>query len=160
MTETNSAGVKEFIFAVLGAIGILIGYDLLDTALRLMQGGESGRNMIATIAAIAAGCVLVYFALKHYAATFTYTINKSGFCAARKSGRRMQEIEIKNKNLRSISRTPPANVTGKTCSMKKTVFSKKNTYYLTYLEDNRINTLLFEPSVRLAREIGSRIKEK
>ena len=159
MTEKNSAGIKEMIYSVLWAVVILIGYDITQTAMKLALGeGYKGRDLILTCALILAGCVLVYIVLTRYASTFIYEINEKSVCITRKIGHRERKYDIKNKDIRYISKTQPNMSIEKSYKMKKTVFSHRSTYYLVYLQNGRLNMIEFEPSDAMAKEIEKKIK--
>lgn len=157
MTEKHAAGFKEFLFAFLWAVGILLCYDLSDTAIRLYKNG-SGHNMLLTIALVLAFCVLVYFIIKHYASSFIYEVSKSGVKLTRKTGHRTRDIEIKNKSISAFSTVRPENAK-KIHSMKKTVFSLKHTYYITYINGGVAEAAAIEPSEEMAEAILRKIKE-
>ena len=159
MTEKCAAGVKEAIFAVLWAIAILIGYDLADTAMRLYTSDSFASNMMLTVFAIIAGCVLVYFVLTRYAAVFIYDADKKSIHLTRKIGHRERAVEVKYKSIISFSRKIPENPPKPVHKMRKTVFSNKNAYCLIYKNGSAKETVIFEPSKRLAEEIQSRMKE-
>lgn len=165
MTEKHTAGVKEAVFAVLWAVAILIGYDFADTAMRLYSANQSdstggiGGNMALTIAAILAGCVLVYFVLTRYASVFIYDADKKSIRLTRKIGHRERVVEVKYKNIISFSEKIPENPPKPVHKMRKTVFSNKNTYYLIYKNGSAKETVIFEPSRKLAEEISSKMKE-
>ena len=159
MTEKNAAGIKEAVFAVLWAVVILIGYDLADTAMRLYTSDSFASNMMLTIFAIIAGCVLVYFVLTRYASVFIYDADKKSIRITRKIGHRERAVEVKYKNIVSFSRKIPENPPKPVHKMRKTVFSNKNTYYLIYKNGSAKETVIFEPSRKLAEEISSRVKE-
>ena len=156
MTEKNTAGIKEAVYSVLWAVAILIGYDIADTAMRLYGFGS---NMVLTIAAIIAGCVLVYFVLTHYAAVFIYDTDKKSIRFTRKIGHRERAVEVKYKNIISFSRKCPENPPKPVHKMRKTVFSNKNTYYLVYKNGSARETVVFEPSRKLAEELSSIVKK-
>ena len=163
MTEKNAAGIKEAVFAVLWAAAILIAYDLTDTALRLYASGpgDSGPwwNMSLTVCAIAAGCVVVYFVLTRYAASFTYEAGKRAIRLTRKIGHRERIAEIKYSDIISFSRERPQNMPKPVRKFGKTVFSGKNAYYITYKNGSAKETVIFEPSEKMAEEISARMKE-
>ena len=160
MTEKNTAGVKESIFAVLWAIAILIGYDLADTAMRLYTADSFGSNMMLTILAIVAGCVLVYFVLTRYAAVFIYDADKKSISLTRKIGHRERNVKVKYKDIISFSRKIPENPPKPVYKMRKTVFSGKNAYCLIYKNGSARETVIFEPSQGLAEEIQSKMNMK
>lgn len=160
MIEKNSAGVKELIYSVLWAWGILLAYDFIDTALRIGLGeAYGGRDLILTCAAVLAGCALAYFVLTRYAAAFVYETDKKGVKITRKIGHREKTLEIKNKELRSIAKEKPAAEPKVTHKMKKSIFSDKKTYYLTFVRGRELMSVAFEPSEKMAEEIAKRIKE-
>ena len=159
MTEKCTAGIKEAVFAALWAVAILIGYDLADTAMRLYTSDAFGSNMTLTIAAILAGCVLVYVVLTRYAAVFIYDADKKSIRLTRKIGHRERAVEVKYKNIISFSKKIPENPPKPVHKMKKTVFSNKNAYCLIYKNGSAKETVIFEPSRKLAEKILSRMKE-
>lgn len=159
MTEKNTAGLKEAIFAVLWAVAILTGYDLANTAMRLYGSDKFGSNMMLTIFAIIAGCVLVYFVLTRYAAVFIYDADKKSLRITRKIGHRERAVEVKYRNIISFSRKIPENPPKPVYKMRKTVFSNKNAYCLIYKNGSARETVIFEPSERLAEIIKSMMKE-
>ena len=159
MTEKNTAGIKEALFAVLWAAAILIGYDLADTAIRLYTADAFSSNMMLTIFAISAGCVLVYFVLTRYAAVFIYDADKKSLRITRKIGHRERVVDVKYKNIISFSRKIPENPPKPVHKMKKTVFSNKNAYCLIYKNGSARETVIFEPSRKLTETIKSMMKE-
>ena len=159
MTEKRTAGIKEAIYSVLWAVAILIGYDLTDTAMRLYGSDTFGSNMVLTIAAILAGCVLVYFVLTRYAAVFIYDADKKSIRLTRKIGHRERAVEVKYKDIISFSKRIPENPPKPVHKMKKTVFSNKNAYCLIYKNKSARETVIFEPSKRLAERILLSMKE-
>ena len=160
MTEKRTAGVKEAVFAILWAVAILIGYDIADTAMRLYSSDASGYNMALTIAAILAGCVLVYVVLTRYAAVFIYDADKKSISITRKIGHRERAVEMKYKDIISFSRKIPENPPKPVHKMKKTVFSNKHAYCLIYKNGSARETVIFEPSRKLAEEILSKVKKE
>ena len=159
MTEKNTAGAKEAIFAVLWAVAILIGYDLADTAMRMYTTDTFGSNMMLTIFTIIAGCVLVYFTLTRYAAVFIYDADKKSIRITRKIGHREKSVEIRYRDIISFSRKMPDNPPKPVYKMRKTVFSNKNAYCLIYKNGSARETVIFEPSRKLAEIIQSSMKE-
>lgn len=161
MTEKNAAGFRELVYSVLWAALILTAYDFADTALRMIYGADAapGRNLALTVAAIAAGCVLVYFVMTRYAAVYTYEANEKTLRLTRKIGKREKAVEIKNRDIRSLSKKKPHSVPKTIVNMRKTVFSDKRVYYLVYVKSGREEMAVFEPSREMAAEISSRVKE-
>lgn len=161
MTEKNAAGFRELVYAVAWAAMILVVYDLADTAMRmwLKNGDYAGRNLVLTITAIAAGCVLAYFVMTRYASVYIYDIDEKSLRLTRKIGKREKAVEIKNKEIRSFSAVKPQCPPKTVVNMRKTVFSDKKLYYLVYRQGGESKMAVFEPSERLAAEISSRIKE-
>lgn len=161
MTEKNAAGFLELVYSVLWAALILAVYDVSDTALRLMSDGapNPGRNLMLTVAAVCAGCVLVYFVMMRYAAVFTYETGEKSVRLSRKVGKREKTVEIKNREIRSISKRKPQNPPKTVYNMRKTVFSDKRVYYLIYVKGGREEMAVFEPSEEMAMKISSRVKE-
>ena len=159
MTEKNTAGLKEAIFAVLLAAAILIGYDLADTAMRLYGSKSFSSNMMLTIFAIIAGCVLVYLVLTRYAAVFIYDTDEKSIRLTRKIGHRERSVEVRYRDIISFSKKIPSNPPKPVYKMRKTVFSDKHAYCLIYKHGSARETVIFEPSRKLARVIQSKVKE-
>ncbi len=163
MTEKNSAGIKEAVVIALWAFALIAAYDLADTAMRLYSGGgqaaAAGWNMTLTVCAVAAGCVIVYFALTRCAASFTYEARGKDLLITRKIGHREKTVRIKYEHIVLFSRKRPVKPIKPIYKMRKTVFSNKNTYYLVYKSKSAQGTVVFEPSETLAAEITSKMKE-
>ncbi len=159
MTETNKAGIKEAAFAALWAFVIIIVYDFADTALRLYTSRGAEMNMLLTIGAVLAGCVVVYFALTRYAASFTYEAGNKSLRLTRKIGHREKSIEIRYRDIISLSKKRPGNMPKPVYKMRKTVFSDKNIYYMVYKNRSAHETAVFEPSKEFAESVLSRMKE-
>lgn len=159
MTEQRKGGFKEFVFLILWLIALAAAYDFTDTFIRTFRntGAKPGQNLFLTVAVIICGCILIYLALKHYAAGFTYELTEKSIKISRKIGHRVKSEEIKNKQIRAFSKTRPNS--GKIHSMKTTIVSDKHTYYLTYINGGALETIAFEPSESMAEEILKRVKE-
>ncbi len=147
------------IYSILWAIAVLMGYDMANTALKTALGDSfAGRDMLLTCALVGAGCVLVYFVLTRYASTFIYVAGDDGVSIIRKTGHREKRFDIAFKDIRCISRSVPGMKIAAVCKMKKTVFSRKNTYCLVYQSGGKLNMIEFEPSAALAEKIKEGIK--
>ena len=161
MEEKCAAGVKELLYSIMAVIALLLGYDFIGTAFRLMSGqnGYSGQNLVLTVLAVAIGCVIAYFVLTRYGAVFTYTAEEKKIYIKRRIGHREKVIEIKNRDIVSVSKSAPYKETKKVYKMCKSIVSQKNRYYLVYKNNGERETVIFEPSQNLVKEISKRVKE-
>ncbi len=161
MIEKKLAGIREFIYSALWAVLILVAYDFVDTFMRLTLSADAygSRNMILTVTTIALACVLVYIVLTRYASSFIYEVTDKKIIVTSKTGHREKTVEVKYKDILEISKDRPQDIAKKVYKMGKSVFSKKNTYYMLFISEKEKQIIEFEPSDEMAFEIKKKVKE-
>lgn len=153
MEETRTAGGKEFVFSVIWAIILLVIGKYIIFILPQYK-------VIGAIITILMFCVLAFFVLTRYSAVYTYLVKDDIVRINRKIGHRNKEIEFYMSDVKSVTKQKPSNAPKQTWTMRTTVFSKKDLYYVVY-EKNRVpNMLVFEPSKKMADKIKSRAKNR
>lgn len=151
MEEKRAAGGKEFIFAVLWAVILLfIGKYIIFIL--------PSYKIIGTIITIIMFCVLGFFVLTRYAAVYTYTFKNDRIRVNRSIGHRNKEVDFAVSEVKSVTRQRPSDAPKYTQTMRTSVFSQKNIWYIVY-EKNRVrNMLVCEISKNMADKIKSRSK--
>ncbi len=151
MEETRTGGGKEFIFSVIWAIILLCAGKLIINAM-------PNYKIIGMIITLLMFCVLGFFVLTRYSAVFTYSLKNDRLRVNRQIGHRNKEVDFAVSEVKSVSRTKPSKLPDCVQTMKTTVFSKKDVWYVVY-EKNRIpNLLVCQLSKGMADKLKSRAK--
>ncbi len=151
MEEKNTAGTKEFLFSAAWAVILLIIGKFIISLL-------PGYKIIGTVITILMFCVLAFFALTRYSAVYTYTLTDERLRVNRSIGHRNKEVSICITDIIRIARSKPDNAPKDTQIMTKTVFSKKNAYYVIYAKNGSAHMLVFEPSKAMAEAVKGLMK--
>lgn len=151
MEEKRTGGGKEFVFAVLWAVVLMLAGQYITYLL-------PSYKIIGTIITILMFCVLGFFVLTRYAAVFTYSVRDDVVRINRSIGHRNKEVEFFASEVKSVTKTRPQQKVSNVYNMKTTVFSPKNLWYVVYEKNGIKNMLVFEPSDKMAKKIQSRAK--
>ena len=134
MEEVRTGGGKEFVFSVIWAIILLfIGRGITNTL--------DEYKIIGVLITIIMFCFLGFFVLTRYGAVYTYTLKDDRLRINRSIGYRNKEVDFAVSEVKSVTRTRPKNAPKTTLTMRTSVFSTKNRWYVVY-DKNRIRTLL------------------
>lgn len=148
MEEHRTGGGKEFVFSVIwAAIMLFFG--------RILTASLSDYKIIGVAVTILLYCILGFFVLTRYAAIYTFTLKNDRVHIVRSIGHRKKEIDFALSQVKSVSKTRPK-TKGRAYSMRTTVFSHKNVYYIVY-EKNGEETLAV---CDMSREMADRIRGK
>lgn len=151
MEETRTGGNKEFIFSVIWAIVmLLVGKGIINSL--------PSYKIIGIIITILMFCVLGFFVLTRYSAIYTYSLKNDRLRVNRKIGHRNKEVDFAVSDVKSVTRQRPNNAPKNVQTMKTTVFSQKDVWYVVY-EKNRVsNMLVCQLSNGMADKLRSRAK--
>lgn len=149
MKEVQSAGLKEFFIAIVWAAALF--------ALGGMSGyAVSVYKIISGVGTMLLLCVYAFFVLTRYSAVFTYSIEGRVLRVNRKIGHRNKEIEIRARDILSISDRDPK-LRG-TARMKKYVFRNRRDRYVVYKSHGETKCLLFCPSEAFLKKLGKAVR--
>ena len=151
MEETLTAGTKEFVFSIIWAIILLTVGKYITFLL-------PGYKIIGTLITILMFCVLAFFVLTRYCAVYTYSLKDGRLIASRAIGHRVKETVVYVSNISSVTGQKPTNKVKNVYTMRKSVFSDKNTLYVLYSEKGAENMLVFEPTKKLKKELKAQVK--
>ncbi len=151
MEETRAAGGKEFVFSIIWTIALLFIGKYIIFALPQYK-------VIGAIITILMFCVLGFFVLTRYAAVYTYTLKNDRFRANRKIGRRNKETDFALSSVMMVTKRKPDKKVKYTQTMRASVFSAKNIWYIVYEKSGAPNMLVCEISKNMADKVRSRAK--
>ncbi|MBQ8301804.1 MAG: hypothetical protein IJX57_07590 [Clostridia bacterium] len=151
MEETRTGGGKEFMFSVVWAIIMLLVGKGIINALPTYK-------IIGMIITILMFCVLGYFVLTRYSAIYTYTLKNDRLRVNRKIGHRNKEVDFAVSEIKSVTRQRPHNAPKNVQTMKTTVFSQKDVWYVVYEKGRVPNMLVCQMSKGMADKLKSRAK--
>lgn len=151
MEETRTGGGKEFVYSVIWAIAMLIVGKGIINAL-------PSYKIIGTIITILMFCVLGFFVLTRYSAVYTYSLKNDRLRVNRKVGHRNKEVDFAVSEVKSVARQRPKNVPKNVQTMKTTVFSQKDVWYVVYEKGRISNMLVCQMSKSMADKLMSRAK--
>lgn len=147
MKETCTGGKKEFVIAFFIAAALYFVSEYIKYILPAYKA-------IGIVVQILLFCILVYFVMTRYSAVYTYELDKSFLRITRKIGHREKQLEIKCRDMNSLTKTPPKGV--KIYNMKKTIFSHKSEVYLAFGE----YAVCFMPSREMIEKVKKMINKK
>lgn len=151
MEEMRTGGGKEFVFSVIWAVILLFIGRSITNAL-------DEYKIIGVFITIVMFCFLGFFVLTRYSAVYTYTLKDDRLRINRSIGHRNKEVDFAVSAVKSVTRTRPKSAPKTTLTMRTSVFSKKNLWYVVY-DKNRIRTLLVcDMSGNMADKLISRLK--
>lgn len=149
--EKLTAGTKEFCFSMAWALALLtIGKYIIFIL--------PSYKIIGTIITILMFCVLAFFVMTRYCGVYSYTLRDDMLRVNRRIGHRNKEVGIYMSEVKEVTKRRPPKAAGSVYTMKKSVFSQRNTWYVIYERDGRDNMLVFEPTRKMAEKIKSRAK--
>lgn len=148
MEEQRTGGGREFIFSVIWAAVMLFFGRILTASL-------PDYKIIGVAVTILLYCILGFFVLTRYAAIYTFTLKNDRIHIVRSIGHRKKEVDFALSQVKSVSKTRP-NTRLRSYSMRTSVFSKKNVYYIVY-EKNGIQSLLV---CDMSRKMADKIRDK
>lgn len=151
MEETRTGGGKEFVYSVIWAIAMLVVGKGIINAL-------PSYKIIGTIITILMFCVLGFFVLTRYSAVYTYSLKNDRLRVNRKIGHRNKEVDFAVSEVKSVTRQRPKNVPKNVQTMKTTVFSQKDVWYVVYEKGRISNMLVCQMSKSMADKLMSRAK--
>lgn len=148
MEEQRTGGGREFVFSVIWAAVMLFFGRILTASL-------PDYKIIGVAATILLYCVLGFFVLTRYAAIYTFTLKNDRVHIVRNIGHRKKEVDFALSQVKSVSRTRP-DTRLRAYSMRTSVFSKKDVYYIIY-EKNGVQSLLI---CDISRKMADKIRGK
>lgn len=153
MEETRTAGGKEFFIAIVWSIFLFVVSQYIGAALETY-------HIIANLAGILMFCVLGFFVLTRYCATFTYTVKNGRIKINRLIGHRNKEIDFAVSNIKSIS-APGAKINAKNIyNMTTKALSKAGTCCIVFNKTGIDEAVIFEPSKEMLKYIRQQLKKK
>ncbi|MDD6483829.1 MAG: hypothetical protein PUF72_04535 [Clostridiales bacterium] len=150
MSETVSAGKKEFFLALLGAVILYLAGEYIKYILPSYKAAGDVLEVIMF-------AVFAYFVMTRYAAVYTYSLNNGTLRVNRKIGHRNKELEINACNMRAVKTSVKGKI--RVYTMKKTIFHHKEDVYLIFKKDDREYALCFAPSGKLRAKTESLAKK-
>lgn len=153
MEEKRSAGSKEFFIAIAWSVFLFTVSQYIGSAMETY-------HIVANLIAIGLFCVLGFFVLTRYCATFTYTVRDGRVRINRLIGHRNKEVDFAISNIKSIlPPTAKANVKN-TYKMTTKVFSKSGLCVIVFNKQGFDEAVIFEPSREMLGYIKKQIKKK
>ena len=150
MKETQSAGIKEFIIALLWAGVLFFLGGSVSYAIPVYK-------VIGGVGTLLLFCAFAFFVLTRYSAVFTYSLEKNVLRVNRKIGHRNKEVEIRAEEIVSISDKNPK--LRPTYRMKKRVLRSRYDCYIVYVHNGTEACLLFNPSNEMIKRIKKEVKK-
>lgn len=150
MTETQSAGFKEFLISLVWAAVLFVMGGSVSYAIPLFK-------VIGGIGTLLFLCAFAFFVLTRYSAVFTYSLNGCILRVNRMIGHRNKEVEIKLSQIKSISEKDP-NIKP-TYRMRKYILRNKLDRYIIFSDGGTEKCLLFDPSPELLKKIKKQMKK-
>lgn len=145
MEEQRTGGGKEFVFSVVWAVILLFFGRILTASL-------PDYKIIGIAVTILLYCVLGFFVLTRYAAIYTFTLKNDRVHIVRSIGHRKKEVDFALSQVRSVSKTR-TKTKERAYSMRTTVFSKKNLYYIVFEKNGKETLLVCDMSRKMADKI-------
>lgn len=145
MEEQRTGGGKEFVFSVVWAVILLFFGRILTASL-------PDYKIIGVAVTILLYCVLGFFVLTRYAAIYTFTLKNDRVHIVRSIGHRKKEVDFALSQVRSVSKTR-TKTKERAYSMRTTVFSKKNLYYIVFEKNGKETLLVCDMSRKMADKI-------
>lgn len=150
MVETHTAGLKEFIYAV-------VWVSLLFILGRYSEFVLPAFKVISVLFTILLFGLFAFFVLTRYCAVFTYTLKGNYIRVNRRIGHRNKEVEIKLSYIKSISQVNPR--IRPTYRMKKYILKNKSDCYIVFENNNKTQCLLFAPSPQMLKKLNKSLKK-
>lgn len=149
MKEELSAGRKQFFYVLLGSLAL---YIVLGMILNPLSGQSFA--FIGGIVEVLAFGVYGYSVLIHYTARFTYTLKDGRLRINRMIGKRNKEIEFACLDItRTKFGAKPEGYAKPMQMMRRSVFDKKQSLYIEYKIEDKLSSVVIEPSDKLMRRI-------
>lgn len=153
MEEKRSAGGREFFIAIVWSVFLFTVSQYIGSAMETY-------HIVANLIAIGMFCVLGFFVLTRYCATFTYTVRDGRVRINRLIGHRNKEVDFAVSNIKSIC-APNARINVKnTYKMTTKMFSKSGLCLIVFNKQGFDEAVIFEPSREMLQHIKKQIKKK
>lgn len=152
MEEKRTAGTKEFFIALVWAIFLFTINQYAGAALK-------SYHIAANLLGLAMFCVLGFFVLTRYCASYTYTVKNGRVRVSRTIGHRVKELDFAVSNIKSISPGSTKAKAKNIFNMTTKAISKKGTYCIVFNKKGFDEAVIFEPSGEMAEYIKQQIKE-
>lgn len=153
MEEQRKAGGKEFIFTlVLAVIVFFTGQVLADKI--------QSYKFIGGLIVLLMYCIVGFFVLTRYSATFTYTVKNNRVKINRLIGHRNKEIDFAISNITKISASGEKINARNIYRMTPRIFSKNGTTCIVYNKSGFEEAVVFEPSREMTKYIMTLMKNK
>lgn len=153
MEEKRSAGGREFFIAIAWSVFLFTVSQYIGSAMETY-------HIVANLIAIVMFCVLGFFVLTRYCATFTYTVKDGRVRINRLIGHRNKEVDFAVSNIKSIC-APNARINVKNVyKMTTKVFSKSGLCLIVFNKSGFDEAVVFEPSREMLNYIKKQIKKK
>jgi hypothetical protein len=146
MEEKHTAGGKEFFISVVWAIALFVVSQYICAAMPVYK-------IAGNIFSIILFCILGFFVLTRYCATFTYSVKDGRIRINRMIGHRNKEIDFAISNIKSISDASQKNNAKTTYYMTTRVLSKRGTCCIVYNKIGVDEAVIFEPSNAMLKKI-------
>lgn len=152
MEEKRTAGSKEFFVVIVWVIALFVISQYICAA---MQTYKIAGNIISIIMF----CILGFFVLTRYCASFTYTVKDGRIRINRMIGHRNKEVDFAVSNIKGIFPGGAKNGAKNVYNMTTKVFSKKGAYCIVYNKTGIDEAVIFEPSQKMIKKIKTLIKD-
>ncbi|MGN0149949.1 MAG: hypothetical protein ACI4C7_06850 [Clostridia bacterium] len=153
MEEKHTAGNKEFFISIVWAIALFVVSQYICAAMPEYK-------IVGNIFSIILFCILGFFVLTRYCATFTYTIKNGRIRINRMIGRRNKEVDFAISNIKSISCGAVKLNAKNIYNMTTKAFSKKGTCSIVYNRTGIDEAVIIEPSNEMLKQIKTLMKKK
>lgn len=153
MEEKRTAGGKEFFIAVVWAIFLFTVSQYIGAAMKTY-------HIIANLTGIAMFCVLGFFVLTRYCATYTYTVKNGRVRINRLIGHRNKEVDFAIISIKSIGAGSSKSKVETTYNMTTKAFSKSKACRIVFNKTGKDEAVIFEPSREMLAYIRQQIKKK
>ncbi len=146
ITEKKAAGVKEFLFTLVLAC-------VCYGAGRIIRDALTSYKVIGDLVTIALGCVLVYYVITRYAASYTYSVEDGVLKIVRAIGHKVSAVEADIASIKKISASKPDIATKNAYKMTPHILPNKHTRYVVFEQGRIKKTIIFEPSAEFLKAV-------
>lgn len=152
MEEKRTAGGKEFFISIVWSV-------FLFTLSQYIGAAMETYHIVANLTGIAMFCILGFFVLTRYCASYTYSVKDGRVHIQRLIGHRSKEVDFAVSNIKSISSGNSSVKAKNVCNMTTKMLLKKGTYCIVFNKKGFDEAVIFEPSKEMVKYIKQQIKE-
>lgn len=145
-TEKKAAKIREFLFTLVMAC---VCYEIG----RLVRDVLTSYKVIGDLIAIALFCVLAYFVITRYAASYTYSVGGGVLKVTRSIGHRVTAVETEISSIKKISASKPDKKPEHIYRMTPHILPNKRTRYVIFGRGKVEKMIVFEPSAELLKAL-------